>query len=315
MRESYSSESVLRVYKEAMRAWFAASFVFVSVLLAATSAEADELNDFQRARSAYESQEHRLAAERFEELLGGDVPRLTTRALVLESRKYLGASYLFLGRRADADHQFELLLRDDAQYELDPVAFPAEVLEVFNAVRARMANAAQQEEIRRREREEAARRAAADQLLMERSRMDRLLALATEERVEVQNQRWVAWMPFGAGQFQNGNTALGVVFLASETLLLATSVTTYIWHTTLPDSADLTIASRAEAAQRESQLATVNYVSVAALLGVAAIGIVDAHVRFVPATWETRHRELPDDLRPSVDVSLGLHGISVRGTF
>ena len=283
--------------------------------MAATSARADELNDFQRARSAYESQDHRVAAERFEELLGGDVPRITTRALVLESRKYLGATYLFLNRRADAEHQFELLLRDDAQYELDPVAFPAEVLEVFNGVRSRMADAAHRAELERREREEAARRAAADQLLLERGRMDRLLALATEERVEVQNQRWVAWMPFGAGQFQNGHTTLGVVLLTAEALLFATSVTTYIWHTTLPDSAELTIASRAEAATRESQLAIINYVSVAALVGVATIGIIDAHVRFVPSTWETRHRPLPDDLRPTVDVTLGLQGVTLRGTF
>lgn len=298
-----------------MRLSLVASFAFIAMSFMANAARADELSDFQHARSAYESQDHRVAVQRFEELIGGDVPRLSTRALILESRKYLGASYLFLSRREDAEHQFELLLRDDAQYELDPVAFPAEVLQVFTEVRTRVQAEIARSDAARREREEAARRAAADRLLLERGRMDRLISLATETQVEVQHQRWIAWMPFGAGQFQNGHDSLGLTFLISEGLLLAASATTYIWHATLPESSQLTVDSRENARRLEQTLTTLNYVSLASFLGIAVIGVIDAHVRYVPAVSETRHRELPEDLRNDLQINLGLGTVQVSGSF
>lgn len=298
-----------------MRLSLVASLVFIAMSFMANAARADELSDFQHARSAYESQDHRVAVQRFEELIGGDVPRLSTRALILESRKYLGASYLFLSRREDAEHQFELLLRDDAQYELDPVAFPAEVLQVFTEVRTRVQAEIARSDAARREREEAARRAAADRLLLERGRMDRLITLATETQVEVQHQRWIAWMPFGAGQFQNGHDALGLTFLVSESLLLAASATTFIWHATLPESSQLTVDSRENARRLEQTLTTLNYVSLASFLGIAVIGVIDAHVRYVPAVSETRHRELPEDLRHDLQINIGLGTVQVSGSF
>lgn len=36
--------------------------------------------------------------------------------------------------------------------------------------------------------------------------------------------RWIAAVPFGAGQFQNGDTALGVSFRAGEVALLSTAI-------------------------------------------------------------------------------------------
>ncbi|MBK8171090.1 MAG: hypothetical protein IPK60_12200 [Sandaracinaceae bacterium] len=298
-----------------MRLVSVASAVLFVTFFVTNAARADELSDFQHARSAYESQDHRTAVARFEELLGGDVPRISTRALILESRKYLGASYLFLTRRADAEHQFELLLRDDPQYELDPVAFPAEVIQIFTDVRTRLVSEATRTEAARREREEAARREAADRLLLERGRMDRLLSLAGEERVEVQHQRWIAWLPLGAGQFQNGHTALGTTFLVAESLLLATSITTYIWHATLPDSSALTVQSRAEARTREENLVTLNYISLAAFVGVAAIGIVDAHIRFVPFVSQTRHRDVPPELTNGMQLNVGFGAVQLTGSF
>ena len=42
---------------------------------------------------------------------GGDAPPVTNRSLLLEAKKYLGASYLFLGKLQLAEAEFERLLR------------------------------------------------------------------------------------------------------------------------------------------------------------------------------------------------------------
>src|SRR6185437_9441360 len=40
--------------------------------------------------------------------------------------------------------------------------------------------------------------------------------------------RWIAAVPFGAGQFQNGDTVLGVCFAAGEALLGGASIATVL---------------------------------------------------------------------------------------
>ena len=76
------------------------------------------------------------------------------RPLVLESRKYLAATYLFLGRKSDAEGQLELLLRAEPDYVLDPLAFPAEFVKTFSEVKVRL------EQERLRKEQERARAAA-----------------------------------------------------------------------------------------------------------------------------------------------------------
>ena len=52
-------------------------------------------------------------------------------------------------------------------------------------------------------------------------RLAMLEKLASEETVTSGSSRWLALVPFGVGQFQNGQTALGWTFLATESLLVA----------------------------------------------------------------------------------------------
>lgn len=268
------------------------------VVFSTTGARADELQEFEQARNAYEAQNYRLSVQRFEALVGGDVPHLESRPLILESRKYLAASYLFANRRADAEHQFELLLQEDGSYEVDPVMFPTEVLDVFAAVKARMrdtiANAqrAREEEEARRQREqnEAQAREA------ERHRL--LLDLAQTEVIEHQNSRWIAFVPFGVGQFQNGHNGLGWALAISEGLLGALSITSYLLWASLigekPAEADL---DRAELAERAFRIS--NWVTTGLFAALAITGVIDAQVRFVPSIREQRRRPLPDALRPN----------------
>jgi hypothetical protein len=306
----------------------AASFAVMSLAAACvcavsapSCARADDLADFDRARAAYDAQRYGEAVARFEPLVGGELPRLQTRALVLESRKYLGAAYLFVGRAADARRQFELLLRDEPTYTIDPVTFPAEVRAAFDEVRRRLEREARERAEARAREEEERRRAEAERLLRERGRLLRLVELAQEETVVEHHSRFYASLPFGIGQFQNGHDGLGLAFAVTEGVLAAASITMTILHATLPSPREydlLTSADQSEVRLLESAFAITSYLTFGAFVAVALAGIVDAHVRFVPTVTRTRRRELPDDLRdlPSVDpaapsVSLSPGGLRV----
>ncbi|MGB0680869.1 MAG: hypothetical protein ACPGUV_14560, partial [Polyangiales bacterium] len=166
-------------------------------------AQADEIEDFEAARRAYEAQDYSTAKTRFEALVGGPIPQVQSRPLLLESRKYLAVTYLFLQQKDKAQAQFRALLRADSGYVLDPVSFPSEAVQLFGRIKAqveaeqRRARAAAEAARRRREAAEAAKQAKA------RERRERLLLLAQSETIERQRSRWLAAVPFGAGQFQN----------------------------------------------------------------------------------------------------------------
>lgn len=300
----------------------AVSFALFAVLFAAP-ALADDLADFERARAFYDEQRYAEAVQKLELLVGGESPRITARALVLEARKYLGASYLFVARRADAERQFALLLAEDPQYQLDPTTFPSEVRAVFAAVRTRLEREAR-DRADALAREEAARRAAeAARVERERERLERLNELALTETLVEENSRWIAAIPFGIGQFQNGHTGLGIAFAVTEGVLAATALTMAALYASLPSSSGYIEwrepnVDRAALQRLETGYAITNYVAMSALAVVLVIGIVDAEVRFVPSVRRTRPRVIPDDLReptPTATLGVGLGGATFRLQF
>ena len=278
-------------------------------------AHATELDQFQNARVAYESLNYELAADLFQGLLGQATPG-DRRPLVLESRKYLGAAQLFLGHPEEAEAQYELLLRAEPSYVLDPLTFPAEVNAVFEKVRARLdreRQAAAEAAVReagsktREEFEERARKA--EQLV-------RLKQLARIERVEHERSRFIAMLPFGIGQFQNDHDSLGVVLAVAEGTLLAASVASYVLHQSLRDDTNPTDDARDDARLAERGFRYGNHISMVLFGAVAVSGILDAQLRFQPSRARARQRPLPPDLeglRLSLTPTPG--GVSLSGAF
>lgn len=295
-----------------------AASLALALCFTAAAARADDLEDFERARRAYDDQSFPVAVQRFEILVGGETPALQSRPLVLESRKYLGAAYLFVGRREAAERQFERLLDEDPTYQIDPVAFPAEVILVFSAVRQRVEQHRRTTEEARQRAEEEARRREAERIIGERQRMARLIELAETERERQQNSRWIGLIPFGVGQFQNGHPGVGVAFAVTEGVLAVASIITYLLHESIrTDVQPLPVGEPEPAARRDARVAATglrisNWVSTALLGAVAVGGIVDAQIRFVPVIESTRHRPLPPELREGVDVSVSPTGVTVR---
>lgn len=273
-----------------------------------SGARADDLGDFEAARALYEQQSYARAVDAFRLLVGADPPRLADPLLILESRKYLAASLLFMGAEAEARTQFRLLLRQEPAYMLDPLAFPTDVLNQFEQVKRELREELEQ---RRRAEEEAKRRLEEQKLEAERQRIEnlsRLRALALEGEVRERNSRWIATVPFGVGQFQNGDRGLGIALGITEGLAAATSVASFFVHRSLadekPGSTRIEDADRLEQAWR-----TTNVVSFTVFVALAVIGIIDAHVRFVPERVRSRPRPLPPDL----DRWLREQGLSQQG--
>lgn len=268
----------------------------VTALVVPGAARADEIDDFEAARRAFERHEFADAARRLEEMVGGEVPALSSEVLVLEARKYLGATYLFLGRRDAAEEQFMLLLRQDPTYQLDPLAFAAAVVDAFKDVRERFQTAMAAAEEERQRRLETLRQRRLEGLLRQQARVARLEALAREETVEVRASRAIALLPFGVGQFQNGHRSAGLGFAVTQGILTLFSVSTWIWHRWLRGQAREGVppneSGRFERQERAARV--LNQLSFGTLAAVAVAGIADAQIRFVPVRTERRTRDIPD---------------------
>lgn len=317
--------------------------VALALSLVPLPALADDLEDFEAARTEYDAQHFEAAVRLLEDLVLGPVPRVRNVALRLESRKYLGAAYLFLGRGDEARDQFRQLLEEDPAYTLDPLSFPAAVQTAFDEARA-VLEARQREA----EREAAARldeeeRQRLLRMAAEQERLRHLEELANYEIIVLPNSRALATVPFGVGQFRNGNRTFGATLAVGELALLAGSVGTYVGLRSL-----LAIAARCSVEpdcpldrgepggsptreelqfiDRERRVRVSNYILTGGFVALMLVGIIEAHVNFVP---ERRQRRLrlggseakggapgrDDDVAPitvSVQLGLGSAGLVTR---
>lgn len=275
----------------------AAALVF---LFLARAAAADEFEDFAGAKNAYEAGEYETAVDRFEALLDSEPEN---KGLLQEIHKLLAVSYLFVGNRDGAEAQFIELLTMDPGFTLDPLVYPIDVVDFFSDVKARHAERitalakerAREEEERRRKEEERRRRE------LEKLKRNVYLQKTTERRSLV-----LAFVPFGAGQFQNGHKIKGALFLSAEILLSATSITTYILHERLRPRAEEPFSSaqqRSDYERLESGYRISNQVTVGVLGVVAVAGIIDALYYFEreKIEWQpVKEKDVPVDLRPKV---------------
>jgi tetratricopeptide (TPR) repeat protein len=277
-------------------------------------ARANDFEEFEAARSAYDAQDYARAAQLFEALVGGEVPRLTNRSLVLESQKYLGASYLFLTQLDQAAEHFERLLHMDPEYMLDPLAFPEEVQRLFAQVKTRLESEQRAAEEARKREEERLVKLQLDRARKERERWDQLFKLAETERVHDVRSRWLGIVPFGVGQFQNGHDGLGLVLAVSQASLLAISLTAFILHDNLRGQEPVG-SKREDARLAEQAFRYTNQVSFSLFAVLAVTGVLDAQVRFHGTRTYERTRPLPPDLYGGPELSVSPGGAELRLRF
>jgi hypothetical protein len=248
--------------------------------------------EFSRGKSAYERAEYSRAIEVLRPLLYPEL-RLETEGQVVEAHRMLGISHLFEKQNELATQEFRKLLQMRPDYRFDALLDPPQVVDFFNGVLREYEGELAQIEQRRKqaETEERQRREA-----YERAKNGPTVV----ERHVIRNSFTVNFIPFGAGQFQNGQRKKGYAFLISETTLAAVSVGAFatnfavygfrpkspcIQQMTGPCVVDNTNKHRSELLTRAQ------VVSGGLFFAVAAWGIADAILNFkpeVPAPSEFR---------------------------
>ncbi len=265
-------------------------------------------------------------AARLSELLGPKSKRPLTDPDVIETARIYDATCLLgLDKPEAADEPLRAAIRKNPQMRApDSLVFPQKVVDRFLKVREELyselrAAEAQAIDKARRQAREKQRRDSEDwarMLLLER--------LARQEVLITKNHRYIAMVPFGVGQFQNADKPLGWLFFGAEAALGISALTSLGVHSHLQAQADR-IASRGGVApgvgdRLHAWWLALN-VSTYGLIGVAAVGITQAQVAFVPEVRTVRERKLPPlnrgtlELAPNVAVGAGGLELGLTGRF
>lgn len=259
--------------------------------------------ELARVIALYDAGNYAGCVKELAQLIGSEPRKIKDGDVLERARIYYAACLIGNGQIPEAEEQMRAAIRQNPLMRPpDSLVFPAPVIDRFLKVKQTLeeeikkAQAADLEK-KRKAAAEAARRAAA-----EKRRVERLEELASQEVVVTKNQRWIAAIPFGVGQFQNRDPLLGYLFLGTEVVLAGTALTAMVIELDLnaradddppPDPADLN--PKLDAAHQ------VLVVSSWAFLGVAAVGVLEAQLGFVPEFRDTRKKPLSPDLRRPPD--------------
>lgn len=259
-------------------------------------ARADEIDDFIAAQNEYVNGDYPRAARDLVALLArGDSAAVRTVRPV--ARKYLAASYFALRREADAHQVIVDLLEEDPTARLDPVQFEAAFVRLYDNVVQQMRPTL--------DRILSERSLAQRQTEVERANRQRLITqfLDTEARVQLV-PRWQMFVPFGVGQFANGQSSTGAIFLSLESIFIAGSVAAAIVDQTLASPIrpagqwDPTDTVDSERAALAGTMRVLNWTSLALFTATAIVGIIHANVTYAPTRVLDRGpRPLPPALQ------------------
>jgi len=259
----------------------------------------DEQAEFEKGRNAYRAQKYEEADARFLRMLDPEHGSLHDKVLIKQARMYWAATRVALHQDEDARGQFEILLNEDPHYEPDPLAFPTDVVNAFIDTRARLH--ARLEEIQREQYRRAAERKAREEVAHQRevARLKMLEKLAGEAEVTEKHSRWIALLPFGAGQFQNGQRTLGWFFVATESTLVAGGLVTVpiYWADLAKANQTYSLPTAPIAQQYLDRANTVQYINLAlygALAATVIAGAIQAEVAYVPDPVSIRPRAVPE---------------------
>jgi len=170
---------------------------------------------------------------KYEDVLGRAANRINRGSLteqeLIELHKLAGLSAFYLKKMPQAENHLVTVIQLDPDYSMDPFLVAPPAIQYFEKLRADRSGELQAIREQKRLRAERLRREAEDR---ERARREaeeqrrRLESQVTVERVETRSYL-VNFLPFGAGQFQQGRTRAGVIFAATEGVLAVTSIIAY----------------------------------------------------------------------------------------
>jgi hypothetical protein len=281
-----------------LRCKLLASVATALLALSGLDAAADAQSDLEKAHSAYVAHKYGDAETRLRALLDEKNNPLTDPDSIADARMYLGAVLVAEGKKDEAGRVFEQLVLDKPDYEPDSLRVTLDAINAFIDARTRLRDrlaALQAEQVRKLQEQRAKEQ---EERMKAATRLALLEKLASTEVVTERHSRLLALLPFGVGQFQNGQETLGWVFLSSETILGVTSIGGVAIALSEQVQANDAFARRdlpeAISFERRAQIAAIVADWFAAGFFAAAVGgIVHAQLTFVPERVQTRKREIP----------------------
>jgi len=245
-----------------------------------------------------------------------DRGRLSDKELA-ELHKLAALSAFNLNRTEDSARHFRALLRLEPDFNLDPFAVPPPTVAYLDTLRQQMSaelDLVRQERRLRVERERAEterQRVVAEE---QRRRVEALSKQVTVRQVE-KRSFLVNFVPFGAGQFQQGRTGLGTFLAATEGVLAVTSVISFFAYDSLFETRDVVVDDI-----RQPIKLSVRYIptksgpqarawtwlkwgSAAGFYGVYAAGVADALIHHQDQVTNT-HIETLSDASPAPSLAL-----------
>jgi hypothetical protein len=186
----------------------------------AVDAPATPAVEFERGKNAFARGEYGRAVELLRPLVYPEA-RLDSEGEVVQAHRMLGVASLFENDADGARREFRKLLELRPDYRFDPLLDPPRVVDFFNlVVKDEEAELAVIEAKRRRREEELLARQKRE---AERLRAQQALVLRYDHHSYAVN-----FLPFGAGQFQNGQRRKGYAFLGAELALGGASVAAFV---------------------------------------------------------------------------------------
>jgi len=258
------------------------------VTLAAPGEPSQEALAFNDAKNAYLYGDYPRVVSTLTPLLEPDV-LLADPDQVAKGYELLALAHAYQEHEPEARAYFEQLIRFRPDSKLNPALVPPQTIRLFETVRETLKEelAREREAILKLQREEE-----------ERRRLEGAQQIVVEKR---RNSRLVAMVPFGVGQFQNDQPVAGALFLGSEVLAISLSIGFFAAVEDL--RLDNGLFAREDLSRAES-MQSAHLVSGGIALAVMAIGVVHAL-----ATFEEELDVKRTTVNPSGSVGLGPGGL------
>jgi hypothetical protein len=248
----------------------------------------------------------------------------------VELHKLAGLSAFNLHRLDEAERHVAALLRLDPDFSLDPFVYPPPAVAFVEKQRRAMAAELEFLREQRRQREAAAKAAAEERAALARQteqqkkaleEMSRQITVRTVEKHSV----LVNFVPFGAGQFQEGRVGVGIGFAVAEGVLAVVSIVGYFVYGSLittrtlqvdnfPGTTIVQTGIPASLAGEAQTWRVVKVTSGASFYAVYVAGVLDALLHYQAEVVRTHVETLPasapppDPSAPRVELAPAPHG-------
>jgi len=238
------------------------SLIFVVLLFSGGSLFAQTPAErFEKAREAFHYQEYDKVIEILGPLLYPE-PTLPSADMVQQGREWLGSAKWWKGDKAGFKQEFTRLLQSRPEFELDSFYYPPEMVAEFTDLKKQLAEL----KLIQQDRPEAKTREVVEKTYAEHSAI-------------------VNFMPFGGGQFANGSSGKGFLFMAGQAAALAANMGSWYYL----------YAAGPTGGARTAGLAGM-YGSLAVFGGIYVWSIVDSFDSYQPRRLlEEKRLEIPEE--------------------